>query len=99
VVTISFLTLAFAQLWHVFNMRANDSPLVVNAITANPLVWGALALCTILLLGALHIPLAAEVLQLVPPDEAGWSVVLGMSLVPLLLGQISKVALKGRDQE
>lgn len=99
VVTISFLTLAFAQLWHVFNMRAADSPLVVNAITANPLVWGALALCTILLLGALHIPPAAEVLQLVPPDKAGWSVVLGMSLVPLLLGQISKAILKPPKQE
>ncbi len=89
-VTISFLTLAFAQLWHVFNMQASRSQFFVNEITANPLVWGALVLCTAILLGALHIPLAADVLRLVPPDDAGWGVVLGMSLVPLFLGQLWK---------
>ena len=94
-VTISFLTLAFAQLWHVFNMRGAASPLFVNEITGNPLVWGALALCTALLFGALHVPLAAEVLRLVPPDGAGWAVVIGMSLAPLLAGQLSR-AVAGR---
>jgi Ca2+-transporting ATPase len=90
-VTISFLTLAFAQLWHVFNMRGPNSALIVNEVTTNPVVWGALALCTALLLGALHIPLAAEVLKLVPPDQTGWTVVLAMSLPPVLLGQLAKL--------
>ncbi len=94
-VTISFLTLAFAQLWHVFNMRGARSPILANEVTANPFVWGALALCTALLLGAVHIPLVADVLKLVPPDRAGWAVVLCMSLAPLLLGQLGKAALRG----
>lgn len=34
-VTISFLTLAFAQLWHVFNMRDRDSHPLFNDITGN----------------------------------------------------------------
>ncbi len=98
-VTISFLTLAFAQLWHVFNMRGSSSAFFVNEITANPVVWGALALCTALLLGALHIPLSAEVLELTPPDETGWIVILAMSLIPLILGQLAKLAMARRIEE
>ncbi|UCH76047.1 MAG: cation-transporting P-type ATPase [Rhodospirillales bacterium] len=94
-VTISFLTLAFAQLWHVFNMRGRSARLIVNEVTANPVVWGALALCVLLLLGAVHIPLIADVLKLVPPDRDGWTVVLGASLAPLLLAQLGDALRKG----
>ena len=45
-VTLSFLTLAFAQLFHVFKMRGRRSPALVNAVTRNPYVWGAVVLCT-----------------------------------------------------
>jgi P-type Ca2+ transporter type 2C len=49
-VSVSFLTLAFAQLFHVFNMRGRRSGLFVNAVTRNPYVWIAVALCTTILL-------------------------------------------------
>ena len=49
-VTVSFLTLAFAQLWHVFNMRGRGSGVFRNAVTRNPYVWMAVALCTAILL-------------------------------------------------
>jgi Ca2+-transporting ATPase len=44
-VTLSFLSLVLAQLWHVFNMRDRGTHLIRNDITRNPYVWGALALC------------------------------------------------------
>ena len=44
-VTVTFLTLAFAQLWHVFNMRHPRSGLLRNEVTRNPWLWGALLLC------------------------------------------------------
>ena len=44
-VTVTFLTLAFAQLWHVFNMRHPTSHLLYNEITRNSWIWAALALC------------------------------------------------------
>ncbi|MEJ2747581.1 MAG: cation-transporting P-type ATPase, partial [Anaerolineae bacterium] len=90
-VTISFLTLAFAQLWHVFNMRDNDTGIFRNDITRNPYVWGALALCTGLLLAAVYLPVLSGVLQTVPPGVDGWGLVIGLSLVPLLIGQVWKV--------
>lgn len=92
-VTISFLTLALAQLWHVFNMRGDYSSLFGNTITQNPWVWGALALCILLLLFALYIPPIALVLEVEPPGFYGWMTVLGMSLIPLILGQFGKVFL------
>ena len=87
-VTVSFLTLAFAQLWHVFNMRNRESRLLANDITRNRFVWGALALCSGLLLAAVYIPGVSAVLQVVAPGGSGWLLVAAMSLVPLALGQL-----------
>jgi Ca2+-transporting ATPase len=86
-VTISFLTLAFAQLFHVFNMRDRDAAVFRNEVTANPFVWAALVLCTGLLLLALYIPLFARILSLSVPDSGGWTVIVVMSLAPLVLVQ------------
>jgi Ca2+-transporting ATPase len=95
-VTISFLTLAFAQLWHVFNMRDRSSGVFRNAIVSNPFVWGALILCSLLLAATVYVPLMAEVLNVTNPGAKGWLLILGMSLLPLILGQISLMVLKGR---
>ncbi|MEN8198997.1 MAG: HAD-IC family P-type ATPase [Thermodesulfobacteriota bacterium] len=92
-VTISFLTLAFAQLWHVFNMRARNSGFLRNAIIRNPFIWGALALCTVLLLLALYTPFMADVLRLAHPGFNGMTLVIVMSLLPLLGGQLFRIIL------
>jgi Ca2+-transporting ATPase len=94
-VTVSFLTLAFAQLWHVFNMRDRGSGLFRNDITTNRYVWGALALCTGLLLMSVYLPGLSEILQLSPPGGRGWTLVAAMSLVPWAAGQL----VKSRAQE
>jgi P-type Ca2+ transporter type 2C len=89
-VTISFLSVAFARLWHVFNMRDKESGIFINQITTNPLIWGALGLCLLLLLLAVFLPPLAEILGVVSPGLHGWLAILGTSLVPLILGQILK---------
>jgi len=89
--TVSFLTLAFAQLWHVFNMRDHDSGLLRNEITRNSWVWGALGLCVALLLLAVYLPVLSGVLQVIDPGYNGWLLVLGMSVIPLILGQALKL--------
>ncbi|MGM0545194.1 MAG: cation-translocating P-type ATPase [Bacteroidota bacterium] len=89
-VTISFLTLAFAQLWHVFNMRSSESSIWNNTVTGNPYIWGALLLCTGLLLIAVYVPIVRDVLEVTAPDTAGWLTVLFMSVIPLIIGQFLK---------
>jgi Ca2+-transporting ATPase len=90
-ITVSFLTLAFAQLWHVFNMRDARSHWLANQITMNGYIWGALGICTALLLAATYTPLAA-ILRLVPATRDAWCVVIAMSLAPLLIWQIIKAS-------
>ena len=85
-VTVSFLTLAFGQLFHVFNMRGPGSPVLRNAVTRNPYVWLAVALCAGILLLALYVPPLADALQIAPPDLNGWLLVGAASAAPLLLG-------------
>ncbi|WP_436935709.1 cation-translocating P-type ATPase [Halovenus marina] len=86
-VTISFLTLAFAQLWHVFNVREITSGILVNEVTENLYVWGALGLSTLILFGAVYLPGISLALSTAPIGLDGWAVVFGMSLLPLVLGQ------------
>jgi Ca2+-transporting ATPase len=93
-VTVSFLTLAFAQLWHVFNMGDSRSGSLRSDITRNPFVWGALALCAALLLLAVYVPGLASILRLVDPGREGWTLVLGMSLIPLAVGQTLRAILR-----
>ena len=89
-VTVSFLTLAFAQLWHVFNMRDRGSGVFKNDITRNSFVWGALALCTGLLVAAVYLPGLSYVLRVCHPGLKGWILVIVMSLIPLVIGQALK---------
>jgi Ca2+-transporting ATPase len=88
--TISFLILAFAQLWHVFNMRENGTNIFVNGVTRNKYVWFALLICVALLLMAVYIPFLANLLSLVNPTLTGWLIVLAGSLAPMLIGQVLK---------
>jgi len=91
-VTISFLTLAFGQLWHVFDMRDARAGFAANEVTRNPWVWAALALCTGLLLAAVWIAPLAGVLQIVPPRPSGWVVVVAASAAPTVLASIARAA-------
>ncbi len=99
VITVTFLTLAFAQLWHVFNMRQVRAQFFDNEITRNAFVWGALALCTALLVVPPYWAPLAHVLGLVRPSPAMWATVLVMSLAPLVVTQavmLVRKQLRGR---
>ncbi len=93
-VSVSFLTLAFVQLWHVFNMRDIGSGILKNDITRNIYVWGALSLCILLILCAVYIPSFADVLKIVDPGKKGWILVIVMSVLPLIVGQIHRFLVK-----
>jgi len=86
-VAISFLTLAYGRLWHVFNMRGTGSRFWRNTVTLNPWIWAALALCVFLLLLATYLPGLAAILDLSPPSPTGWGLILGWSLAPTVVIQ------------
>ena len=87
-VSVSFATLGFAQLTHVFNMRGDDSPWIKNEVTRNLWVWGAVFFCVGLLLAALYLPQLATVLDTEALDARGWAVVFVGSLLTLPFGAL-----------
>jgi Ca2+-transporting ATPase len=87
-VTVTFLTLAFSQLWHVFNMRHQKSALIDNEVSRNPWIWAALALCASILLIAAYVPSLADMLHMVAPEIKMWGIIFLMSTLPLLFGPL-----------
>ncbi len=87
VITVTFLTLAFAQLWHVFSMRGARSAVLANEVTRNPWVWAALGLCAALLAIPPYVSVVTQVLHLAPPDMAMWAIILALSLAPTIVIQ------------
>lgn len=86
-VTVSFLTLSFSRLTHVFNMRKPRSGWFRNEISMNPFVWGAFAVSVALLLVAVYVPLFADVLGVTAPGLVGWSLIGAGGAVTWLVGQ------------
>lgn len=89
-VTVSFMTLAFAQLVHVFNMGAPGTRFLRDDVARNPWVWAALALCAALLAISVAVPPLAAILDLHDPGPAGWGIVAVASVLPVLLIQASR---------
>lgn len=85
-VTVSFLTLALAQLAHVFNMAEPEEPYLNSVIVRNPAVWAAHGICLALLAAACFHPLFAGILDLSPPEPVEFAVIASFSLAPILFG-------------
>lgn len=87
-VTISFLTLGFSKLWFTYNLRSPQSTFLSNDIIRNPYVAGSIILCIFLLLATVYLPGLSDVLRTQDPGVTGWYLLLGMSFVPFIWGQL-----------
>jgi Ca2+-transporting ATPase len=95
---VAFLTLAFAQLFHVFNMSASQSPLFLNDVTKNKYVWLAFLICSAFLILVYAVPQLRIALHLAPITLTIGLVSIVAGLLPLMLGQLYKVFLIQRKQ-
>lgn len=88
---VAFVTLAFAQLFHVFNMSSPKSKLIYNEVTSNHFVWYALILCTALMVLVFMVPHLRLVLGLTVMTIDVWVVAIVASLIPLVVIQMYKI--------
>ncbi|MGF1465532.1 MAG: cation-translocating P-type ATPase [Sandaracinaceae bacterium] len=84
-VTVAFLTLGFAQLWHVFAMAGPGADPFVNEVTRNPWIWRALILCTGLILAGVTLPYLSTLLGATSLPGTGWALALGVSVAPVAM--------------
>jgi Ca2+-transporting ATPase len=89
-VTLSFLTIALAQLFHAFNSRKERSALRGREWLANGYVLGAVVLTIVLQLAAVYVPGLQKVLRTAPPAAGDWLVIVACSLMPLAVGQVMR---------
>jgi P-type Ca2+ transporter type 2C len=95
---VAFLTLAFAQLFHVFNMASMQSKLLVNEITKNKFVWLALLICIAQMILVFAVPQIRLVLGLNMLSRDIWIVSITASIVPLLLVQLYKIISRAKNK-
>lgn len=87
---VAFITLVFAQLFHVFNMSSSHSKIFINEITKNKFIWIALLICVLLLVLVYSISQLRLVLGLEVLAPKFWIVSILSSMFPLIVFQFYK---------
>ena len=88
--TMSFMTLALAQTFHLGNARSEEHVLAFRQVVANPVALGAVGLVMFLQGLAVHFPPLAAVLGTQPLGARDWLVCVLLALVPAAVGQLSR---------
>ncbi len=95
---VAFITLTFAQLFHVFNMSSKGSAFFNNEITRNKFVWVAVFICSGLTLMVFAIPGIRLVLGLSVLSLKLWVTAIAAGMLPLVVIQAFKVIPRKTNQ-
>ena len=88
--TLTFITLALAQIFHLGNARSVRPVTAWRRITSNPYALGAVALALGLQVTAVHYAPLTRLLGVHAPDMRDWGVAFALGLVPAVAGQVAK---------
>ncbi len=91
-VTLAFMTLALAQVFHAFNARSQRRSAFDARLLTNGWLWAAVGACTLLQLAAVYWPFLRRVLHTAPLSAADWGLVAACALAPVLIVELVKLA-------
>jgi Ca2+-transporting ATPase len=94
--TLAFMTLAFAQIFHLGNARSAAPVISPERVLSNRYALAAVLLTFGLQVMAVSLDPLARVLGLSPLSGKDWEIVLGLALVPAVAGQALKSLRMGR---
>lgn len=80
--TIAFMTLAIAQVFHVFSARSQRRSAILSGPFRNGWLWAAVVVCLLLQVAAVYWPLLNRVLHTVPLGGEDWLLIALCSLAP-----------------
>lgn len=90
-VTLAFMTLALAQVFHTFSARSQRRSIFGRRLFTNAWLWSAIFACVALQLATVCLPFLQRILHTVPLSVADWGVVVACSLTPVAFVEITKV--------
>ncbi len=93
--TMTFVTLAVAQLLHLGNARSGVSLLSVDRALSNPYALAAMGLSIALQVMAVHLAPLAGILGAVPLDGRDWLVAVSFGAIPAAFGEGLKLVRAG----
>nr|MBC7612870.1 cation-transporting P-type ATPase [Pseudopedobacter sp.] len=88
---VAFITLAFSQLFHVFNMSSVHSGMIKNEVTKNKFVWISILLCFLLIMGVYAFPKSRMALNFIYMPFQAWLIAGLASTLPLFCVQLFKL--------
>lgn len=88
--TMAFATLAFSQLFQALNARSTQSLFRVGLFSNRYIVFAFIGSAALQLM-VMIIPALRQVFGVVPLELQSWDLVIGLSLVPVLVGEIQKL--------
>ncbi len=94
---ITFLALAFAQLWHVFNLSPKKISFLQNEVTRNIYVWGAIVFCSIIIMIFYWVDPLSKIIGLESLNSKAWLIIGITSLAPIAFVQLFKRAIRILD--
>jgi Ca2+-transporting ATPase len=89
--TMAFMTLGFAQIFHLGNARSGRPVLSPANVVSNPYALLALGLTTALQVLAVEFQPLAHILRTHALDTDDWLVLGGLAMLPAVLGQVVKL--------
>lgn len=89
-VTIAFMTLALAQIFHAFNARSRTRSAFSASVFSNRWLWGAVLASALLQAAAVYAPFLREVLGTVPLTAADWGLIAASALAPVAVVETVK---------
>ena len=89
-VTIAFMTLAMAQIFHAFSARSQQRSAFSSGLFSNGWLWSATLICVLLQLAAVYVPALRQVLHTTPLNTADWALIALGSLAPVAVVEMVK---------
>jgi len=89
--TMAFLTLAFSELVHVFNIRNNKKSIFKTGIASNKVLLGAIALSAALMLVIVLVPPLRELFSIPVLPTMNIIEIVGLAFAPFVIVELMKL--------
>ena len=97
--TMAYVTLAWASVVNIMNVRSFRESIFKIGFTSNPLLFGGICLSLILVAITAAVPGIRDVFHSVPVSASHWVIMVCMAVTPFILMEIVKILVRKYSKE